>query len=125
MDTRKHDKKQEIAFSREAVERAEDARINALRKEAAERQRQTGKARVHAEQEKVEAQNQAAQAQMQAEQANLQAQQAAAAKAQADAERARRSRYRAGSRSGAAGHAIGSGPARELLAQLNARRRAG
>ncbi len=82
MDTHKGDKKQEITFSREAVERAEDARISSLRKQAAEHQRAT-------EEAKVQAENQAAQSQMQAQQAALEAQQAAAAKAQADADRAR------------------------------------
>ena len=75
MEANGGDKKQEITYSREAVERAEDARISSLRKEAAEHQRQT-------EDEKIQAQNQAAQSQ-------LEAQQAAAAKAQADADRAR------------------------------------
>lgn len=74
MEANGGDKKQEITYSRGAVERAEDARISSLRKEAAQHQRQT-------EDEKVQAQNQAAQSQ-------LEAQQSAADKAQADADRA-------------------------------------
>jgi outer membrane protein OmpA-like peptidoglycan-associated protein len=82
MDEHKGDRKQEITYSREAVERAEDARISSLRKQAAEHQRQT-------EEAKNQAENQAAQSQLQAQQSALEAQQAAAAKAQADADRAR------------------------------------
>ena len=82
MEFQKHEKKEEITVAREAVERAEDARISSLRKQAAEHQRQT-------EEAKLQAQNDAAQAQAQAQQAQLQAQQAAAAQAQADAERAK------------------------------------
>jgi outer membrane protein OmpA-like peptidoglycan-associated protein len=81
MDARGGDKKQEITYSREAVERAEDARISSLRKRADEHQRE-------AEEAKIQAQNQAAQSQLQAQQAALEAQRAAADKAQAEAERA-------------------------------------
>jgi len=82
MDAHHGDKKQEITYSREAVERAEDARVSSLRKQAAEHQRQV-------EEAKLQAENQAAQSQQEAQQAQLEAQQAAAAKAQADADRAR------------------------------------
>jgi outer membrane protein OmpA-like peptidoglycan-associated protein len=82
MDEHNGDKKQEITYSREAVERAEDARISSLHKQDTEHQRQT-------EEAKVQAENQAAQSQSQAQEAALEAQQAAAAKAQADADRAR------------------------------------
>jgi outer membrane protein OmpA-like peptidoglycan-associated protein len=68
--------------AREATQRAEDARISTLRKEADERARQQ-------EADKVQAQQQAAQSQLQAAQAQASADQAAAAKAQADAARAR------------------------------------
>jgi outer membrane protein OmpA-like peptidoglycan-associated protein len=82
IDQNKHrDEKMEITFAREAVERAEDARVDTLRKKAAERQR-------NAELAKNEAQQQAAQSQLQAEQAQLAAAQAEAAKQQADAARA-------------------------------------
>jgi outer membrane protein OmpA-like peptidoglycan-associated protein len=82
MDAHHGDRKEEITFSRGAVERAEDARISSLRKQAAEHQQQV-------EEAKVQAENQAAQSQLQAQQAAMQAQQAAAAAAQADADRAR------------------------------------
>ncbi len=83
IDSNKHgDRKTEITFARQAVQRAEDARIVTLRKQAAERQR-------NAEVAKQQAQDQAAQSQLQAQQAALAAQQAQAAKAQADADRAR------------------------------------
>jgi outer membrane protein OmpA-like peptidoglycan-associated protein len=72
---KKGDRKMEITFARQAVQRAEDARIVTLRKQAAERQ-------LNAEIAKRNAQEQAAQS-------ALQAQQAQAARAQADADRAR------------------------------------
>jgi outer membrane protein OmpA-like peptidoglycan-associated protein len=84
-DANKHrsgsDEKMEITYAREAVERAEDARVDTLRKKAAERQRD-------AEIAKNDAQQQAAQSQSQAQEAQLQAQQALLAKQQADAARA-------------------------------------
>jgi outer membrane protein OmpA-like peptidoglycan-associated protein len=87
--------KMEITDAREAVERAEDARITALRKEAAEREANTVIAKNEAQaqaalsaQQAAESQAHAAQSQMAAQQAQLQAEQAQAAKAQADAARA-------------------------------------
>jgi outer membrane protein OmpA-like peptidoglycan-associated protein len=65
----------EITYARQAVERAEDARLVTLRQQAAERQR-------NAQEAKVEAQSQAQQSELEAERAK-------AAQAQADAERAR------------------------------------
>ena len=83
IDSNKHgDRKTEITFARGAVERAEDARVVTLRKQAAERQ-------LNAERAKVQAQVQAANSQMQAQQSQLDAERAQAAKAQADAQRAR------------------------------------
>ena len=79
---KKGDRKMEITYARQAVQRAEDARIATLRKQAAERQRNTELA-------KNEAQQQAMQSQLDAEKAQAEAEKAAAAKAQADAERAR------------------------------------
>ncbi len=79
---KKGDRKMAITYARQVVQRAEDARIVTLRKQAAERQQQAVDARREAEQ-------QAQASQMQAQQSQLEAQQAAAAKAQADAERAR------------------------------------
>ena len=113
MEERKSDKKQEITYSREAVERAEDARISSLRKQAAEHQRQT-------EEAKVEAENQAAQSQVQAQQAALEAQRAAAAKAQADADRAHAEAEAAEARAQAQTATQQASEAREKLrAQLN------
>ncbi len=85
MDANKHrDEKMEITYARQAVQRSEDARLTALRKESDERQKE-------AQDAKVQAQQQAQDATMQAQQAALaQAQaEAAKAKADADAERAR------------------------------------
>lgn len=96
MDTNKHrDEKMEITYARGAVERAEDARIDTLRKKAAERQRNTEIAKVQAQDQAALSQAQAQQSQMQAERdrlaaenARLQAQQAEVAKANADVEAA-------------------------------------
>ncbi|MGB8769540.1 MAG: OmpA family protein, partial [Candidatus Korobacteraceae bacterium] len=81
MDASRGDKKEEITFAREAVERAEDARIGSLRKQAAQHQQQT-------EEAKVQAENQAAQSQLVAQQATMAAQQADAQRAQAEAQAA-------------------------------------
>jgi outer membrane protein OmpA-like peptidoglycan-associated protein len=96
MDGNKHrDVRMEITDAREAVERAEDARITTLRKQAAEREANTVIAKNQAEaqaaqsaQQAADSQAQAAQAQLAAQQAKLDAEQAQAAKAQADAARA-------------------------------------
>ncbi|WP_128914867.1 OmpA family protein [Granulicella sibirica] len=79
---KKGDRKMEITYARQAVQRAEDARIATLRKQAAERQRNTEIA-------KNQAQEQAMQSQLDAQKAQAEAEKSAAAKAQADAERAR------------------------------------
>jgi outer membrane protein OmpA-like peptidoglycan-associated protein len=74
MDGNKHrDEKMEITYARQAVQRSEDARLTALRREDEERQK-----------EAQEAKNQA-----QVDAANSQAQAAAAAEAQAQAEAAK------------------------------------
>ena len=96
IDGNKHgDRKMEITDAREAVERAEDARIASLRKQAAEREAATVMAKDKAQADAALSQQQAAQSQLdaqnsqlQAQQAQLQAEQAQAAKAQADAARA-------------------------------------
>ena len=82
--SKKRDEKMEITFARQAVERAEDARVDTLRKEAAERQR-------NAELARNKAQDEAAASQMQAQQSALQAQQSQeqAERAKLDADRAR------------------------------------
>jgi outer membrane protein OmpA-like peptidoglycan-associated protein len=96
MDANKHgDKKMEITDAREAVERAEDARIATLRKQAAEKAQAQIEAKevaqadaAQSQAEAAKAQADAAQSQLQAQQSQLQAEQAQAAKAQADAARA-------------------------------------
>jgi outer membrane protein OmpA-like peptidoglycan-associated protein len=79
---KKGDRKMEITFARQAVQRAEDARLVTLRKQAAERQQ-------NAEDAKRAAQSQAQQSALQAQQSQLDAERSKAAQAQADADRAR------------------------------------
>ena len=79
---KKGDRKMEITFARQAVQRAEDARLVTLRRQAAERQ-------LAAENAKRDAQAQAQQSQLEAQQSALAAEKARAAQAEADAERAR------------------------------------
>lgn len=82
MDSNKHrDEKMEITYARQAVQRSEDARLTALRKEEEERQRNAQEAKNRAQIDAANAQAQAAAA------AEAQAQ-AEAAKARADAEAA-------------------------------------
>jgi outer membrane protein OmpA-like peptidoglycan-associated protein len=83
LDQNKHgDRKMEITFARQVVQRSEDARIDTLRKQAAERQRNADLAQQEAQQQAQQSALNAAQSQLAAEQAN-------AAKAKADADRAR------------------------------------
>ena len=110
IDGSKHrDEKMEITNAREAVERAEDARITTLRKMAAEQaqaqvtakeqaQADAAQSQAHA----AESQAQAAESQLQAQQAQLAAEQAQAAKAQADAARAQAEAEAAAARARAA-----------------------
>jgi len=72
---KKRDTKMGITYARQAVQRAEDARLVTLRRQAAERQHNAEMAREKA--------------QLQAQQSALEAERAKAAQAQADAERAR------------------------------------
>jgi outer membrane protein OmpA-like peptidoglycan-associated protein len=81
-NNKKGDRKMEITFARQAVQRAEDARLVTLRKQAAERQ-------YNAEVAKRNAQLQAQQSQLEAQQSQLEAERSQAAQAQADADRAR------------------------------------
>ena len=107
--------------AREAVQRAEDARISTLRKQATERQQQ-------AQDAKVEAQQQAAASQAQAAQAQAQADAAAAARAQAEAQQAQAEVAAADARAKAAEAQQQAAAAQQsvealrakLLAQLNA-----
>jgi outer membrane protein OmpA-like peptidoglycan-associated protein len=95
LDNKHGDLKMEITEAREAVERAEDARITSLRKQAAERAQAqiTAKEQAQADaalsqQQAAQSQADAAQSQVVAQQAQRDAEQARAAKAQADAARA-------------------------------------
>jgi outer membrane protein OmpA-like peptidoglycan-associated protein len=86
---KKGDRRMEITFARQAVQRAEDARIVTLRKQAAERQLNADNARRDAEAQAQQSQLQAQQSEMQAQKAQLEAERSQAAQAQADADRAR------------------------------------
>jgi outer membrane protein OmpA-like peptidoglycan-associated protein len=86
--SKKPDRKFEITFARQAVQRAEDARLVTLRKQAAERE-------INAQLAKQKAETDAAESQLQAQHAQMEAERAAAAKAQAEAERARAEAERA------------------------------
>src|ERR1700722_11750689 len=86
---KKSDRRMEITFARQAVQRAEDARIVTLRKQAAERQLNAENARRDAEAQAQQSQLQAQQSEMQAQKAQLEAERSQAAQAQADADRAR------------------------------------
>lgn len=90
MDRAKHrDEKMQITIAREAVQRAEDARIVALRKKEQERQQAQIDAREAAQQQAAQAQQQAMQAQMAAQQQAMNAERARAAADREAAERAR------------------------------------
>jgi outer membrane protein OmpA-like peptidoglycan-associated protein len=89
IQSNKHrDVKMEFTDARSATERAEDARIVTLRKQAEERQQQAQDAKVAAQQQAAQSQVQAANAQAQADAAAAAQAQAEAAKAKADAEAA-------------------------------------
>jgi len=90
MDRNKHrNEKMEITNAREAAQRAEDARLTSLRKQAAEREAATIAAKNEAQQQAAQSRIESEQAQLQAQRSQLAAQQAQAAQAQADAARAR------------------------------------
>jgi outer membrane protein OmpA-like peptidoglycan-associated protein len=114
LDRNKHgDRKMEITYARQAVQRAEDARISTLRKQADERQR-------NAESAKQQAQSDAQQSQLQAQQAQLEAERARAAQAEADAQRARAEAQAAAAQQQASKSADDANAVREKLrAQLN------
>lgn len=85
---KKGDRKMEITFARQAVQRSEDARLVSLRKKAEERQLNAQRAAQQSQMAAQRSQLQAQQAQMQAQQAQLEAERAQAGKAKADAEAA-------------------------------------
>jgi outer membrane protein OmpA-like peptidoglycan-associated protein len=106
---KKGDRKMEITNARQAVQRAEDARIVTLRKQADELARNQETAKQKAQEEALASQQQAAASQQQAAQANLDAQKAQldaersqAAKAAADAARAQAEAQAAEARANAA-----------------------
>lgn len=88
-NNKKGDKKMAITFARQSVQRAEDARLVTLRKQAAEREMNAELAKRDAQNQAEQSQLEAQQSQLKAQQAELAAAQAKAAQAQADAERAR------------------------------------
>jgi outer membrane protein OmpA-like peptidoglycan-associated protein len=103
IDSNKHgDRKMEITNAREAVQKAEDARISTLRKQADELARNQEQAKQKAQQDAMLSQQQAAQSQLQAQQAQVDAERAQAAKAQADAARAQAEAQAAEARANAA-----------------------
>jgi outer membrane protein OmpA-like peptidoglycan-associated protein len=90
MQSSKHrDVKMEFTYARSATERAEDARIVTLRKQAEERQQQAQDAKVAAQQQAQQSQLDAQKSQLQAAQSQAQADAAVAAQAQAEAAKAR------------------------------------
>ncbi len=127
-DSKHRDVKLEFTAARQAVQRAEDARITTLRKQANERQQQAQDAKVAAQQQAAASQQQAAQAQLQAAQAQADADRAAAQRAQAEAAKARADADAANARAQAADSQRQAEAAQQsvaalrakLLAQLNA-----
>ena len=111
--SKKADRKLEITFARQAVQRSEDARLVTLRKQAAERQ-------LNAEQARNAAQQQAAQSQLQAQQSQLDAERAAAATARADADRARAEAEAADARARAAAASKSADDANAIRERLRA-----
>ena len=87
--SKKRDRKLEITFAREAVQRAEDARVDTLRKQSAERQHNAEVAKNQAQDQAAASQADAAKAQAQSEAATMQAERALLAKERADADRAK------------------------------------
>lgn len=122
MDSSKHrDEKLEITYAREAVQRAEDARILSLRKQSQERQQAQIDARHAAEQQAQQSQLQAAQAAAAAAQSQAAADREAAqrARAEADAANAQAAADAARAQANAANQSVVAIRER-LRAQLNA-----
>jgi outer membrane protein OmpA-like peptidoglycan-associated protein len=105
-ENKKGDRKMEITYARQSVQRAEDARIVTLRRQAAERQ-------AAAETAKRDAQNQAQQSQLAAERAR-------AAQAEADADRARAEAAAAEAQARAAAASKSAANANEVREKLRA-----
>ena len=106
---KKADRKMEITFARQAVQRAEDARIVTLRKQADERE-------MNAEIAKRDAQSQAQKSQMAAAQSQMETAQADAARARAEAQAAdARARAAEANKSAESANAVRE----KLLGELN------
>ena len=117
MDSNKHrDEKMEITMAREAVQRAEDARISTLRKKEQERQLAEVEAR-------KAAQDQAAQSQMEAQQAAMAAERARAAADREAAERARAEAQAANANAAAADAAARAAAAQQDVVKMRQRLR--
>jgi outer membrane protein OmpA-like peptidoglycan-associated protein len=101
-DNKHRDIKMEFTYAREAVQRAEDARITTLRKQADERQQAALDAKNAAQQQAMISQQQAAQSQIDAANAQAQADAAAAAQARAEAAKAKADAEAANARAEAA-----------------------
>ncbi|ADV81670.1 OmpA family protein [Terriglobus saanensis] len=86
--SKKRDEKMEITYAREAVQRAEDARLSSIRKRIAEERQAEVDARQTAEAQAQQSAMAAQQSQLDAAKAQAEAERSAAAKAQADAQRA-------------------------------------
>jgi len=122
-----HDRKLEITYARGAVQRAEDARIDTLRKQAAERTRETEHQRdlaqtqaADAQAQSQRAQEEAAKAREQTDQANQEAKQAQEAREQAEKAKAAADAEAANARSQADQAAKSAQETREKLRnQLN------
>ncbi len=127
-DSKHRDVKMEFTDARQAVQRAEDARLTTLRKQADERQRQAQQAKVDAQAEAAASAQQAQQAQLQAAQAQADADRAAAQRAEAEAQKAKADAEAANARAQAADSERRAQDAQQsvealrakLLAQLNA-----
>ncbi len=86
---KKGDRKLEITYARQAVQRFEDARLVSLRKQGVERQVASDQARQNAQMQAEQSQIQAQQSQLQAAQAQAAAELASAQTARAEADRLR------------------------------------
>ncbi len=125
MDQNKHrDVKMEITYARDAVERAEDARISSLRKREAEERQAQVDARQAAEAQAAQAQAAAQQAQLAAQQQALDAERARAAADREAAERARAEAQAANANAAAADAAARAAAAQQSVVALREKLRA-
>ncbi|HSU20000.1 MAG TPA: OmpA family protein, partial [Acidobacteriaceae bacterium] len=119
-DSDHRDVKMEFTDAREAVQRAEDARLTTLRKQSEQHQRETVEAKQHAQQQAAQAQEQAANAQAAADRAAAERARAEAARAQAEAEAANaRAQAAEAQRQAQASQQDAAATREKLRAQLN------